>query len=493
MKKPNVIFILSDDQGNWAMGNENKDLHTPNLDRLAQTGVKFSHFFCASPVCSPARMSIITGKIPSAHGVHDWIAEGHIDESEIAEELLNELKKDNPDEEYKWPKDQLTNSKAIRFLDGHQTITQELAKNGYNCAISGKWHMGDAGKPQCGFTHWRTIALGGDNYFYSTVLKDGHFDMIKGKYLTEYITENALDYINNYNDENPFFLAVHYTAPHAPWGAEHHPKEYIDMYDNTDFPNLPNEQPHEWANNQYASEEERLRVRKEFLRGYCAATTAMDKGIGDILDLLEDKDMRENTIVIFTADNGMSMGHHGIFGKGNGTSPLNMYDSAVEVPFIISQPKCIKENVVVDEMFSHYDIFQTLTDELSIEVQFESKLPGTSFAPVLHGEKVAGRENVVILDEYGPVRMIRSKEWKYVQRYGKFEGVNELYDLVNDPCEKVNLFDDKKYYDKIEEMKMSMKKWYEEYADPKFDGVNHEVTGRGQVSAVTSTEEKKFR
>lgn len=143
MKRPNIVFIVSDDQGNWAMNCAgNQEMITPNLNRIADSGIMFDNFYCASPVCSPARLSLFTGKIPSQHGVVDWIAEGHCDKEELDDDLKANFKLDTPAWEYLWPKDQLNDAKAIRFLEGHRTFTEALAENGYTCGISGKWHMG---------------------------------------------------------------------------------------------------------------------------------------------------------------------------------------------------------------------------------------------------------------------------------------------------------------------------------------------------------------
>ena len=117
-KKPNILFILTDDQGAWAMGCAgNTDIYTPNLDRLAARGVRFENFFCASPVCSPARASLLTGRIPSAHGVQDWIRSGNLDKDKMDEEI-----RENPYYTYE--------EKAIPYLDGMLTYTDVLKENG---------------------------------------------------------------------------------------------------------------------------------------------------------------------------------------------------------------------------------------------------------------------------------------------------------------------------------------------------------------------------
>ncbi len=145
-RTPNIIFILSDDQGAWAMGCAgNDELTTPNLDRLAVTGIRFENFFCASPVCSPARASILTGQIPSQHGVQDFLRAGN-------SRFL--------------PEDRL----EIEYLAGRRSYVETLAENGYDCALSGKWHLGNSGLPQLGFDYWNAHARGGGNYYRASMM-----------------------------------------------------------------------------------------------------------------------------------------------------------------------------------------------------------------------------------------------------------------------------------------------------------------------------------
>ena len=163
----------------------------------------------------------------------------------------------------------------------------------------------------------------------------------------------------------------------------------------------------------------------EFLVGYFAAITAMDANIGRVLDRLEELGIADDTVVIFMSDNGHNCGHHGIWGKGNGTMSINMYDTSIKVPAIISYPGHIAENVVCDEMLSQYDILPTMLDCLGIPLEPDANLLGHSFAGLLRGDPdYKPNETVYIYDEYGLVRMIRTKEWKYVHRYPK--GPHEL-------------------------------------------------------------------
>ncbi len=330
--------------------------------------------------------------------------------------------------------------------------------------------------PQHGFSHWYTIGRGGCLYRQADVVEDGqlHFET---RYITDLITERVLDYLDDFSkQENPFYISVHYTAPHDPWDEDQHPKEYIDLYRDCAFSATPDEPLH--PNLIPTAPSGTGEERKRLLRGYYAAVTAMDAGVGKLLDRLEQLGLAEDTLVIFTADNGMNMGHHGIWGKGNGTFPFNLFDSSVKVPFIARWPGHILSNRVTESMCSHYDIIQTLNDLLELGAQLPSNLPGKSFANVLlNGEDTDN--HVVILDEYGNSRMIRNREWKYIHRYPY--GPCELYNLVHDPEEKHNWVDSPEYEAIRTELFARLGQWYYEYADPAVDGTREAVTGFGQM------------
>ncbi len=504
-KTPNILFILADDHGAWAMGCAgNEELKTPNLDAIAHQGVRLENCFCASPVCSPARASIFTGKIPSQHGIHDWLKSGHLDSDEaLSDELKRNIAQLDAPWYYEWPKSQIGNDKAIRYLDGHETFTQILAQNGYVCGLSGKWHVGDSFHPQAGFTFWRTTAMGGDNYYYPVVLEGGKMNLKENCYITDYITDNAVEFLHARDRNNPFFLSVNYTAPHSPWAAMHHPEHYVRMYEDCPFASTPDVPPHPWAPNSHKSlkqwqaekhpgirfsgstfgpiPETWQEHRKESLRGYYAAITAMDANIGRILQELQDQGLEENTLVIFSGDNGMSMGHHGIWGKGNGTKPVNMYDSAVKVPALFRLPGKLSAGTVCDQMVSHYDFFQTILDIAGIGYESPDSLPGQSFKAVLEGSGEPARESVVVYDEYGPCRMIRTHQWKLILRHPN--GPHELYDLVNDPGEELNLYGQAGNDSVVNDLQSQLKTWFERYVDPALDGKAEAVTGDGQIDS----------
>ncbi|MCU0502574.1 MAG: sulfatase-like hydrolase/transferase [Anaerolineae bacterium] len=450
--RPNILFILTDDQGAWALGCAgNSEIRTPNLDRLAATGIRFENFFCVSPVCSPARASILTGRIPSQHGVLDWLRGGNT----------------------------TSEGALIEYLAGQPGYTEALAEAGYTCGISGKWHLGNSHQPQKGFTFWEVHATGGGPYYGAPMLHDGA-PYREPVYVTDKITENALRFLAQQVDtEAPFYLGVHYTAPHSPWDRDNHPKELYDAYfGECAFDSTPQLPMHPWqiSSAPYGRDEA---TRRAILSGYFAAVTAMDAGVGRLIDWLEANGLREDTLIIFSGDNGMNMGHHGIYGKGNGTFPMNLFDTSVKVPVLISRPGAAPQGVVNDDLLSHYDVLPTLLEYLGLPNPQAQTLPGRSFAPLLRGESLLGREHVIVFDEYGPVRMIRSRDWKYIHRYPY--GPHEFYDLTNDPDEAHNLIDSAEHQARIAEMKGALDAWFLRYVDPAVDGTREPVTGKGQT------------
>lgn len=462
-RRPNIIFVLSDDQGPWAMGCAgNKEVQTPNLDRLAKTGIRFDNFFCTSPICSPARASILTGNIPSAHGVHDWIRSG------------NTIARYEP-----WGEGRL-----IEYLAGQPGYTDYLAAEGYSCGLSGKWHLGDSHHPQKGFDYWEVHARGSSPYYNAPMIKDGEV-YEDPRYVTDLIADNALVFLEERKSAGrPFYLSVHYTAPHMPWEREHHPKDLFDKYhDQCPFESVPdNLTPPDWVTG-IKIPVETPEKRRVYLSGYYASIEAMDSNIGRLLDWLETNNLREDTLVCFMSDNGMNMGHHGVYGKGSATAPLNMFEESVKVPCIISQPGQIVEGVLCSELLSQYDFMPTLLDYAGIPNPQADSLPGKSFLPLLLGEQCPGREQVVIYDEFGPVRMVRTKEWKYVHRYP--DGPHELYNIADNPGESSNLISDAAYAPLVEEMRKRLDEWFARYADPTLDGKDLPVTGHGQCGLVS--------
>ena len=515
MKQYNIVLILTDDQGCWSLGTYgNREVISPNLDRLAEQGMRFDNFFCASPVCSPARASIMTGKMPSQHGVLDWLGGGAIDREELKEIKINHKKSwiyladqtGNPDdiqenEEISYDQtmtyQRYSNFERgdIDFLENHRTFAEILNDRGYHCGLSGKWHMGTARNPHRGFAFWEPLITGGTNYRLGTFFKDGK-PVVKEGYVTDLITEEALRFISNQQSGEPFFLSVNYNAPHDPWIEAEQPEEPLKLYEDCLFETYPEEPLHP---NQVAkrTQPETEAKRQEFRKVYYTLITAMDRGVGQIIEKLKTEGKLDDTVIIFTADNGMNMGHHGIWGKGNGTFPVNMYETSVKVPFIIYGKDLIKDKHSSDALASHYDLFPTILSLAGMtedEIRnYTQGLPGKSILPVLDGSTEQIREDVVVYDEYGPTRMVRTKTHKLVYRTPF--GPHELYNLAIDPDERMNLIKHPDYQTIKNELYQKLSSWFEQYITELYDGRKYPVDGDGQMERLENfgTEKTVFR
>ncbi|HSI85289.1 MAG: sulfatase-like hydrolase/transferase [Candidatus Methylacidiphilales bacterium] len=466
----NVLFILADDMGAWALGCAgNSEVRTPNLDQLSARGIMLCNAFCTSPVCSPARASILTGRIPSQHGIHDWIRQGN-------------SPRESP------------NGTVTDYLSDVPAYTEILAEQGYTCGLSGKWHLGNATSSQKGHTFWKTYTSGGSNYYGAPMLGEDGEEYDDPRYVTHVITENALEFLNQQErGAQPFYLGVHYTAPHSPWDRGQHPPEYFDAYvQNCAFQSTPERPPH-ICQIKTAPCPDSPERRRELLSGYYAAITAMDADIGRLLQTLDDRDLTDTTLIIFTGDNGMNMGHHGLYGKGNATYPLNMYDTSVRVPFIASCPGKIPEGAVAHSLFSHYDFMPSLLDFLGLRQHIPRGLPGKSCADLWQegDTSAAGGDNIVVYDEYGPVRMIRTLARKYVHHFTSAS--HEFYDLLNDPDEEHNLINSAEYANEILELRSRLQSWFAQHVDPLQDGSILPVTGMGQLSKATRERVSQFQ
>lgn len=453
--RPNIVFFLSDDQGPWAAGcYANDEIRTPNIDRLSHGGVLFDNFFCSSPVCSPARASLLTGTIPSQHGVHDWIREGNV------------------------------GPHSITYLEKRRSYTEVLAESGWTCGLVGKWHLGNSKQPQQGFSHWFCHPMGSGPYNDQIMIRNGVEEQTRG-YITDVITDEAISFITS-NKELPFYLGVHYTAPHSPWIG--HPQAIVDSYDSCAFRSCPQGPIHPWAGPLTTISH----GKRELLKGYFAAVTAMDHNVGRVIEVLHQLKLEQRTIVIFSSDNGFSCGQHGFWGKGNATFPINMYDSSVKVPMIVSHPGHIPAGRRTAAMMSQYDFMPTLLDYLGLQSKIDRDLPGKSFKDVWLGSDSEVRSDVVVFDEYGPTRMIRTTEWKYIHRFPF--GVHELYHLGTDPGEENNCIFDPQNGEILEDLRQRLAKWFDLYASPDMDGRTLPVTGSGQLELVRrgSTGERFF-
>jgi arylsulfatase A-like enzyme len=444
-KSPNILLFLTDDHAQWANGlYGNREIMTPNLDYLGESGVVMENAYTPTPVCSPGRACLLTGRISSQHGIHDYLG------SALDVDI----------DSYPW-------------LDGEMLLPEIFRDHGYATGLSGKWHLGHEAAPEGGFAYTFThgpqypFSHGGRRTFY----ENGQPVDIPG-YKNRIITDHALKFLNQRETQKPFFLQVGYIATHNPW--EGHPERLVSHYRKCTFDALPSGESYPFGIQNLESTFAYRFNQHEARAQYYAAVSQIDEGVGRILDELEALGVLENTLVIYTSDHGLNCGHHGIWGKGNGTLPLNLLEESVRVPLMIRYPGRLFGQQRRVEMVDHTDLFQTILDLAGITLNSEQKergnYPGRSFASLLTNENPLPHWRTHQICEYGDVRMIRDHRYKLVRRYP--DGPNEFFDLQNDPREEVNVFDESRYADKIAALNRTLNQYFETYADPIKNGLN---------------------
>jgi len=429
---PNIILIMTDDQGQWALGcYGNSEIKTPVIDQLAADGVRFSHAYATTPVCSPSRATFMTGLIPSQHGIHDWI------------------------------KNENVGPRARSLVDRFTLLTDILAEHGYVCGLSGKWHLGDSLHPHRSFSYWFTIPRGSGPYNNAEVIWKGEIKKEPG-YVTDHITRHAIDFIGQ-NPKGPFFLAVQYTAPHGPW--EGHPERFLRLYEDYPFSTIPREPRHPWASSNIPHI-----GNQQSLQQYFASLSAVDDGVRQILETLENLGIRRRTVVIYASDQGFQCGHNGLWGKGNASNPRNMFEESVLIPLIFSCPGLIERGLVLDQLVGGYDFMPTILDLIGLKMPTVPQYAGRSYVPLLKGVETDW-ENVVYC-EYGRTRMVRTPEWKYIHRSDG--GPHELYNMILDPQENRDLADDPFHRERRLELRKMIDDWFDRYGEGDADPVGQE-------------------
>jgi arylsulfatase A-like enzyme len=432
--RPNVVLIMTDNQGPWTLGcYGNPDIRTPNLDRMAAEGIRFSRAFSNNAVCSPTRASYLTGLMPSQHGVHRYIN-----------------------------KDVMLGPKAYSTLEEFETFPQILSESGYVCGLSGKWHLGDNVTPQEGFTFWVTKPGGHSTGFLNQeVIEDGKTRVV-AEHQTEYWTRRGIEFIEQ-NKERPFFLFLAYNGPYGLGASmlEEPVNRHADYYADKEFTSFPREEPHPWLLNN-----RKMINNPTSMRRYASEVSGVDDGVGKILDALKQHGLDDNTLVIFTADQGLSGGHSGFWGMGDHTRPLTAFDWTMHIPLLVRHPGKITPGQTSERMVSNYDFLPSMLDYLGLGHRSPKQSPGRNYAPILRGEDVAW-DNVVFY-EFENVRAIRTEDWKYIERVGE-EPHGELYDLRVDPGERNSLYGEETHGKTQADLRQRLHAFFAANTDPQWD------------------------
>ena len=409
---PNVVLIVIDDLGQRDLGcYGSKFYQTPNVDKLAKDGLRFTDFYAACPVCSPTRVSILTGRYPQRVGVTDWIPG----------------RKDTPDQRLKQPA--IRNELPLEEV----TVAAALKKRGYATALVGKWHLGGKGfePTRYGFD----VNIGGDetgtprSYFAPFENKAGKMPGLEkaeeGEYLTDRLAAEAEKFIEA-NKAKPFFLYLPHYGVHTPLKA---PQALIDKYKVTP------------------------RAGSQSNPVYAAMVESMDNAVGRVLKKLDELKLADNTLVIFTSDNGGLATTEGGPTGATFNGPLRegkgfLYEGGVRVPLIVKWPGRVKAATTTDEVACSIDFFDTILDatvDPKDNPEVAGPRDGVSLLPVFGGEKLKDRPIFWHYPHYSnqggrPGGAVRYKQFKYAEYYE--DGRRELFNVKADISESRNLIGD---------------------------------------------------
>jgi arylsulfatase A-like enzyme len=422
--RPNILVVLTDDQRWDALGVVQREMgdealfpwfETPNLDRLAAEGARFENVFVTTSLCSPSRASFLSGRYARRHQVLDNFTE--------------------------YPND--LPSYPLR-----------LKEAGYETAYVGKWHMGednDAQRP--GFDHWMSHR-GQGNYFDNEFNIDGTRRQIPG-YYTTVVTDHAVEWIGRPHD-TPWMLVLGQKAPHG--GPIQPEPRFANALDGFTVRKPVNYESYRAADGKPAWLEESLDTwhghrgplydlheHDTFVRAYLATLLSVDESMGRIYDALRESGQLDETVIVFTSDNGFVLGEHGRVDK------RTMYEESIRIPLLVRYPPLVKAGTVVSQMVLSHDLAPSLIDLAGAEPLDD--ITGQSFRPLLTGEPAAWRDAFVYEYNYEKqfpytpnVRGVRTDRWKLI-RYPNGDDspdrfTAELYDLENDPHELRNLIAD---------------------------------------------------
>lgn len=416
---------MSDNQAAGLLGcYGNREVHTPNLDALATRGVRFENTYCVNAMCSPCRASVLTGLMPSQHGVHNWL-----DDQRAAE----------------WPK-------HWNAVGEFETFPGILKAAGYHTALIGKYHLGDPSHPPHAFDHWVTFPHGHTTSFHGNDMIDNGRRYRHDGHSVEFFTDKTIEFIDTgWNRDQPFFAFVPYNGPYGHWPAISGPSgtSFDTLYAERDMGSVPREGLNSAVVDRYQHRviDSGGQPREQFkgplllpnhvesLRNYHAQVSLIDAGVGRILKALGAVGAREDTLVIYTADHGFSLGHHGIWGHGLATWPSSLRRPSTQIPLLMEYPRRFEPGIFTG-LVSQLDIGPTLLELAGLPPEVNAGADARSVLAAL--ETGVQHHRDAIFMEQEETRAMRTQQWLYFQRFKhapEFDLADELFDLIKDPGE----------------------------------------------------------
>jgi arylsulfatase A-like enzyme len=442
--RPNVLYIMSDDHAAHAIGAYGSRVNrTPHIDRLAREGTRLTNCFCTNSICTPSRATILTGKYSHLNGVP-----------------------------------------VFNHLDGRQpTLAKYLQAAGYHTGMIGKWHLGSE---PTGFAYWN-ILPGQGVYFDPVFLTPQGRTRHKG-YCTDIITDLSLQFLKDRPGDRPFFLMCHHKAPHRPWQPdEKHRKQWENIQ--VPEPATFDDEATGYATRSDAAREATMRVDRDltpvdlkqkppaglaghdlkrwkyqrYLRDYLACIASVDDSVGRLLDYLDRSGLADNTIVIYTSDQGFFLGEHDWFDK------RFMYEESLRMPFLVRWPGHVTAGAVEDGMALNVDFAPMIMDAAGLKTPAD--MQGRSFLPLLKGERPRDWRTSMYY-RYYHYPMHHRVQPHYGVRTGRYKLIYfnkidqwELFDLQMDPHELHNVCADPAYAETVRALKAEMYRLKKELKD----------------------------
>ena len=466
-KQTNILFIMTDDHAAHAMSCYGSRINkTPNLDRIAKEGMRFSNCFCTNSICAPSRAVILTGKYSHVNGVTD---------------------------------------NAVKFDGAQQTFPRLLQQAGYETAIIGKWHLKT---DPTGFDYWNILP--GQGVYYNPVMIEMRQRKKHQGYVTDIVTDQALQWLRARKADKPFCLLLQHKAPHREW--EPGPKQ-LSLYEDEKIPepdtlfddgsgrgraakeqdmsiektmnqrdlklvapnNLAPERKEKWeaayGPGNKAFEEAKPQGRdlvrwryQRYIKDYLRCVASVDENVGRVLDYLDQSGLARDTVVVYTSDQGFYLGDHGWFDK------RFMYEESLRMPLLVRHPGEIHAGAVNEDIVLNLDFAETFLEYAGVSVPGD--MQGRSLRPLLQGHAPEGWRSSMYYHyyEYPAVHSVkrhygvRTLRYKLIHFYNDIDEW-ELYDLKNDPDELHNIYNDPRQTDVVKELKAELARLRTQYKD----------------------------
>ena len=476
--RPNILFVMADDHAAHAISTYGSRVNTtPGIDRIAAEGMRLDNCFCTNSLCSPSRAAILTGTYNHINGVI---------------------------------------SNSAPFDARQPTFVSLLQDAGYQTYLSGKWHLGHGGihDPR-GFDRW-SVLPGQGRYHDPEFLEPGGRTVQRSGYVTDLITDKAIEWLAERDRSRPFCALVQHKAPHEPWErSERHAQHYADGvpepptlrddYAGRGTPaheatmrivrDMPEEDFKEFMPPGIDGDEELRWKYQRYIQDYLACVDALDENVGRLLDFLDDDGSADDTIVVYTSDQGFFLGDHGWYDK------RWMYEESLRMPMVVRYPPLIEPGSVASRMALNIDFGPTFLDLAGVDVP--DFMQGEPLRPLLTGDDAAPWRTSMyyrywihldvmhnVWAHYG----VRTDRYKLVYYYAEACGTPgakdepkppewELFDLERDPQEMRSVYDDPAYADVVTELTEELRRLQTEFADTDCAPVPDSAPGSDSTSA----------